>query len=256
MNKKIILLCSACFSTTTLYNHINTKYSIEQIIVEEPMRGLALAKRRFKKLGFFRTFGQIMFSVIVVRLVRIGAKKRIKQIINQYGFNETPLPVEKIRNVVSANDEACISFIKEQQPDIVLVNGTRILSRKLLECTHAIFINMHTGITPQYRGVHGGYWAVVKNDYQHCGVTVHLVDKGIDTGAVLYQAIIKVTSADNFVTYPFLQFGEGIPLVLQAIGDVVENKIKPVVPAGNKGSLWYHPTIWQYLYYRIFRNKK
>ena len=41
---------------------------------------------------------------------------------------------------------------------------------------------MHAGITPQYRGVHGGYWAVVNNDPEHCGVTIHFVDKGIDTG--------------------------------------------------------------------------
>ncbi len=256
MTKKIVLLCSACFSTTVLYNHINPGYPIRHIIIEEPMRGMALAKRRFKKLGFVRTVGQILFSLLVVRIVRMGSGKRVKQIIEQSKLDETPLPQQKIKNVISANDDACINFLKEQQPDIVLVNGTRILSKKLLESTNAVFINMHTGITPQYRGVHGGYWAVVNNDYNRCGVTIHLVDKGIDTGAVLYQAAIKITPKDNFVTYPYLQFGEGVPLVLKAVEDVAANRLKPFTPAGDKGKLWYHPTIWQYFYYRVFKKKK
>lgn len=256
MNKKIVLLSSACFSTTALYNHINPRYPIDTIIIEQPMRGAALAKRRFKRLGFFRTSGQVLFSLFIVPVINSFSRKRVKAIIAQYGFDQTPLPEAKTRNVVSANDEASIQLLQELKPDIVLVNGTRILSKKLLDSTPAVFINMHTGITPQYRGVHGGYWALVQNDVANCGVTVHLVDKGVDTGAVLYQARIQTTSKDNFITYPYLQFGEGIPLVLRSVEDALHNKLNPVVPSGNKGKLWYHPTIGQYLYHRLFRNKK
>lgn len=220
------------------------------------MRGMALAKRRFKKLGFFRTSGQILFSLFIVKLVRRFSGKRVKQIIEQYKFDESALPESAIKRFSSVNDEACITFLKESKPGIVLVNGTRILSRKLLENVDSVFINMHTGITPKYRGVHGGYWAVVKNDYDNCGVTIHLVDKGIDTGAILYQEKIAVTRNDNFVTYPYLQFGEGIPLVAKAVEDVFNNQLTPHISSGENGTLWYHPTIWQYLYYRIFKNKK
>ncbi len=256
MNKKIVLLCSACFSTTALYNHINPHHPVDTIIIEQPMRGATLAKRRFKRLGFFRTMGQIFFSVLVVPFINAGSKKRVRSIISQYGFDVTVLPENKIKQVISANDESTLRLLQELKPGIVLVNGTRILSKKLLDSTPAVFINMHTGITPQYRGVHGGYWAMVKNDPEHCGVTVHLVDKGVDTGAVLYQSLIQVTPKDNFITYPYLQFGEGIPLVLKSVENAVNNKLNPVVPTGNKGALWYHPTIWQYLYYRLFKNKK
>ncbi len=256
MNKKIVLLCSECFSTTVLYNHINSTFPVPHIIIEEPMRGMALAKRRFKKLGFFRTAGQILFSLVIVRLVKMGSGKRVKQIVDQYKFNESAIPEDKKTKFSSANDAACIEFLQQVKPDIVLVNGTRILSKRLLESVNATFINMHTGITPQYRGVHGGYWAVVNNDYERCGVTIHLVDKGIDTGAVLYQTKINVTPKDNFVTYPYLQFGEGVPLVAKAVQDVTNNSLKSYIPSGDKGKLWYHPTIWQYLYYRIFKNKK
>jgi folate-dependent phosphoribosylglycinamide formyltransferase PurN len=52
------------------------------------------------------------------------------------------------------------------------------------------FVNIHVGITPKYRGVHGTYWALVNNDVENSGVTVHFVDEGIDTGNIINQAIV------------------------------------------------------------------
>lgn len=220
------------------------------------MRGLALAKRRIKKLGFFRVAGQVLFSATVVPFLKLFSRKRIAEIKSKYSFDETPLPAGNKKHFSSVNEDACVQLLKELNPDVVVVNGTRIISARVLTSTNAKFINMHTGITPQYRGVHGGYWAVVNNDLANCGVTIHFVDKGIDTGGVLYQATIPVTKADNFYTYPFLQFGEGLPLMKQAIEDVLASKAT-VAPVSSKDSrLWYHPTIWQYLSKRVLKGKK
>jgi len=250
------MLCSDCFSTVAIYNYINRYYAISEIITEDPMRGLALAKRRIKKLGFFRVMGQVAFSAMIVPILKIRRKKRIAAIKEKYQFDETKLPAGKITHFNSVNDSACIAKLQELKPDIVLVNGTRILSSKLLEAIPAIFINMHAGITPQYRGVHGAYWALVQNDRDHCGVTVHLVDKGIDTGGILFQCLIETTRQDNFITYPYLQFGEGLSLMREAIEAAEQNNLQPIKHSSGNSRLWYHPTIWQYLYLRIFKGKK
>jgi methionyl-tRNA formyltransferase len=102
--------------------------------------------------------------------------------------------------------------------------------------------------------VHGGYWAVANDDHENFGVTVHRVDKGIDTGEVLYQQRIKVTSSDNYTTYPYLQLGEGLPLVMKAVEDIFSGRLSPVNAAPAESRLWYHPTIWQYFFYK--RKKK
>lgn len=248
---KIVMLSSACFSTTVIHNAVNSRYPVDRVITETPMRGMALARRRMKKLGWFRVGGQVLFSVLLVPFIRRSAAARIRAIHTHYRFDETPIPEEKITAVDSVNDEACIRLLKELNPDLVIVNGTRIISRKVLESTNAVFINMHTGITPKYRGVHGGYWAMVNNDPSLCGVTIHLVDKGIDTGGILYQGLIPVTATDNYYTYPFLQFGEGIPLLLQAVEDVLHNRIQVRNSLTTESALWYHPTAWQYLFTRL-----
>ena len=253
---KIVMLSSACFSTTVIHNAVNNRYPVDRVITEEPMRGIALARRRMKKLGWFRVSGQVLFSVLLVPFIRRSAAARMRAIHAHYGFDETPIPEEKITAVGSVNEDACIRLLQELNPDLVIVNGTRLISRKVLESTRAVFINMHTGITPKYRGVHGGYWAMVNNDRSLCGVTIHLVDKGIDTGGILRQGIIPVTPADNYYTYPYLQFGEGIPLMLEAVEDVVHQRVQVRQSLTTESALWYHPGIWEYLYNRLVKKVK
>jgi methionyl-tRNA formyltransferase len=130
------------------------------------------------------------------------------------------------------------------------VNGTRIITKKALTSSPATFINMHAGITPRYRGVHGAYWALVENNRKACGVTVHLVDPGIDTGSILAQTTIDPSNKDNFVTYPLLQLAAGLPAMIRAIADALDNRTTTLNQPDVKSKLWTHPTLGQYLWHR------
>ena len=109
-----------------------------------------------------------------------------------------------------------IDALNKFNPNIIVVNRIRIISAKVLERTSALFINAHFGITPQYRGVHGAYWSLIFDDKKNCGVTINKVDKGIDTGDIIYQDNITITKQDNFSTYPFQQYGVALVLMKSA----------------------------------------
>src|SRR5262249_22864046 len=108
------------------------------------------------------------------------------------------------------------------------------------------FINYHAGITPKYRGVHGGYWAQAEGDPGNFGVTVHLVDRGIDTGEVLYQERLAPSADDNYSTLPYLQLGAALPLLERAARDAVNGTLRPE-KLDLPSKLWSHPTLWQYI---------
>ena len=80
---------------------------------------------------------------------------------------------------------------------------------------------MHAGITPAYRGVHGGYWALAEGRTDLVGTTIHLVDEGIDTGGVIEQASFSPTEADTFVTYPYLHTAAGLPPLIEAVRGIL-----------------------------------
>ena len=138
-------------------------------------------------------------------------------------------------------------MLRHLRADVVVLSGTRIISSAVLRGTRATFLNMHAGITPLYRGMHGAYWALVNGDVMNCGVTVHLVDDGIDTGGILEQARIVPTVHDTFATYPRLQLAVGLPLLKKAINDVRAGRAEAKPSPPGESRLWTHPTLLEYL---------
>lgn len=254
-HKKIVMLAGDGDSTNILYNAINGMFPIQTVIMEDKENRKVFIKRRIKRLGIINVVGQILFQVIIVRILNTVSTKRIKEIVTENKLNTSVISPHKIKKVSSINNIEVKELLQQINPDVVIVNGTRIISKKILAAVSCPFINTHTGITPMYRGVHGGYWALVNKDLANCGVTVHLVDAGIDTGGVLYQRNIEIIKEDNFVSYPYLQTAKAVPLLQKAVEEALGNKLNDVGKTG-ASNLWHHPTIWKYLYYRIFKKIK
>lgn len=244
MKIKVLLLGTDCDSTWIVANYLNEFYNLENIIVEKNVSKIKLIKNRIKKLGFIKVFGQLLFQVLVYPLIKPLSQKRIIEICNENNLNNNAaLLFEKTTLVESVNDSNTIDLIKNFSVDIIVINGTRILSKNFLKNFESPIINTHVGITPKYRGVHGAYWALANNDKENCGVTVHLVDSGIDTGGVINQIIIFPNNHDNIVTYPYLQIAAALPMLKEAVESpkpLKENSIK-------ESFLWYHPTLYDYI---------
>jgi folate-dependent phosphoribosylglycinamide formyltransferase PurN len=254
-NKTIVLLAGQGFSTHAVYHAINAAFPIAQVIMENPVDKKTFLKKRIKKLGFITVAGQVLFQALIVPLLERAARKRKLQIVAETELNGSNIPAQLVTQVPSVNDAQTIALLQQWQPDLVIVNGTRIISKNVLNCVPCRFINTHAGITPQYRGVHGTYWALANHDLPNSGVTVHLVDTGIDTGGILYQAQVIPTAQDNFSTYPLLQLAAGIPLLKQAVAAALNNTITTMSVNG-PSKLWHHPTAWQYLRNRLFKKIK
>lgn len=234
-------------STRFIYNGVTRHYFIETVLITDPVPKRKLIKGRVRQIGWIKVVNQFFFQLFAVSLLKRISRKRYRGLLDSLGLDMSELPESKIRRVGFVNSELCICTLKDLKPDIVIVNGTSIISQKVLSCTSAIFINTHVGITPQYRGVHGGYWALRKGDLENFGVTIHRVDRGIDTGDIIYQATTKVRRDDNFVTYPLYQYALAIPLLIRAILDVSNNSLKFHKKDNVESKLYYHPTMTEYL---------
>jgi folate-dependent phosphoribosylglycinamide formyltransferase PurN len=240
MTKKIVMLVGGDHSSYAIYNALKNNYNITHVILEKSKSRKDFIKRRIKKL--------------VVPFLNKESKTRINEIIKNNHLDFTDFEKDKLIKVDSANSEACIKILQEIKLDIVIVNGARIISKKVLTSIKGIFINTHAGYTPLYRGIHGAYWSKVNKD-GHSGVSVHLVDPGIDTGGILYQGLIETNEEDNFVSYTYLQLAKGIELMKFALNDLLEDKQK-VITNGLDSKFWTHPTIWFYLKHRFINKVK
>ena len=240
---RVVMLAGPGDSTNIVFNAIEP----DLVILEERASPLRVIRRRIKKLGLGTVVGQVLFQAIIVPLLRHLSKKRVREIKRGNGLDDTPIPNDKAIYIHSVNDDSAIMALKRANPDVVVVNGTRIIAEKVLNSVPATFLNTHSGITPLYRGSHGGYWALVKKDRANCGVTIHIVDAGIDTGGIVYQARIEPGRADNFVTYPYLQLAAAIDLLRRAISEAANGTIVRLPPPTGDSRLWTHPTAAEYL---------
>lgn len=253
--KKVVLLAGEGTTTNIVFNALNKEFNVVTAIVEQKEKTSVFLKRRIRKLGYVNVAGQILFQLIAVPVLQLFSNSQHNSVLRSGELSSSCIPGIQKTEVISINNSLVTELITKINPDVVVVNGTRIISKNILSKINCPVINMHAGITPLYRGVHGGYWALVNNDRANCGVTVHLVDAGVDTGEVIDQAEIEIDDQDNFLTYPMKQLQAGIPLLITSVQHAIDGTIR-TRPTTGLSKQWFHPTLWQYCYYRIFKGVK
>lgn len=252
-NKSIVILGRQSKSTKIVYNYLSKNFSIDLVIIEKEEPKSAFFKRRIKKLGIFKVLDQFLFILTFSKVLHYLSRDRINKILKLNELSITPIPQNKLVNVDSVNSKVVLDLIQKNAYNIIILSGTRIISKKLITSTSALIVNIHAGITPNYRGVHGAYWALVNKEKHLAGVTLHRVDEGIDTGSIIRQKIIELTNEDNFATYPFLQLSAGLKLLLNFLNELDKEEVDNFKILGNinLSKQWYHPGFFEYLFYRI-----
>lgn len=89
--------------------------------------------------------------------------------------------------VENVNRDADRARLAAWQPDLVLLAGAPILSRRTIETASIACINAHCGITPDYAGSSPYDWPLVDGRYDDIGYTVHQVVPKVDSGPILWQ---------------------------------------------------------------------
>ena len=207
--QKLTLLIGRGALNYILLNELKKEFEIEAVIIEDSVPLSTFLKRRLAKLGFFKVVGQLSLVALALPFIKKSSNKRIDNILREHNLDVNLTPADNIKYVESVNSQTCLDLISKLKSDLIVVNGTRIISKKVLNSINVPIINTHLGITPQYRGVHGGYWALVNGDDKNIGVTVHKIDAGIDTCEVILQSSVDITIKDTFATYPYLQQAKG-----------------------------------------------
>jgi len=79
---------------------------------------------------------------------------------------------------------------------ICLAGFMRIMSPEFIRQYRGRILNIHPSILPSFPGLHSQKQAL-EYGAKYAGCTVHFVDEGVDTGAVILQAVVKVKNDDT-----------------------------------------------------------
>ena len=151
---------------------------------------------------------------------------------------------------LTVKDEAFESFIKEKNPDLIIVIAYgRIIPQFVLEYPKYGCINVHGSILPKYRGAAPIQWAVL-NGEEETGVTTMMMDEGLDTGDMLVVKKLPIGEFDTSGTM-FEKLAEISKDALSETIDLIKSGKLVRVPQ-NHSEMTYAPMISKEMSYIDF----
>jgi methionyl-tRNA formyltransferase len=94
-------------------------------------------------------------------------------------------------------DPSFLETLRSWNPDVIVVAAYgRILPQVILDLPPKGCLNVHGSLLPKYRGAAPIQWAVI-NGEPETGVTIIVMDAGMDTGAILEQAVVPISAEDT-----------------------------------------------------------
>lgn len=129
---------------------------------------------------------------------------------------------------VSIKSENVKTKIEEIKPDfIVVVAYGQIIPGWILVCPKYGCINIHASLLPKYRGAAPIQHAVM-DGCKKTGITTMLMDEGMDTGEILLQKEVEISSGDTSGTLHDKLSELGAGLILDTLDKLIDGLIEPV----------------------------
>ena len=228
----------------TMVNALRKRFGDFPVIVERGEPASAFWARRKKKLGATAVYS-MKAAQLAAKVAKPLARARLAELRAE--CDAAPVPAHLRIDVDNLNDAETIAKIRALKPRAVFVASTGMLRRPLLEACACPVVNYHSGINPAYRGINGGYFALANGEPEHFGVTLHLVDLGVDTGPILATNCIPVAANDNIQTYMTLMAAKSQDLVVDTMQRVLNGEAKPLPPSTLPSNQYYAPTLGEYL---------
>lgn len=126
------------------------------------------------------------------------------------------------REVDSVNDTDSEAILKQFSPDIILQAGAGILKSNIFSIANIATINVHHGLSPYIRGMNSTFWCMYYG-LDKIGVTCHVIDKGIDTGPILFQYQYSLKAFDTFVEIQLLLAIQGGNVLIRSVDFLSKN---------------------------------
>jgi len=152
------------------------------------------------------------------------------------------------------NSQSFLQHCRELNIELIAsVSPSQIFKEDLINLPKQGCINIHTAKLPKYRGLYPTYWAMAHGE-KTLGVSIHYIEKGIDTGKIILQDELEIpsnTTLDYMLKTTKLK---GAELLLEAINQIDVGKVEAYYAEG-QGSYFSFPTAESYKRFKSLGHK-
>jgi len=199
-------------------NRLSSAFRLDAILLDV---GAPISRRRRLKLILRRHTPAQLFSRALLKAWSIASgdderrRRDIEAVLGE-DARDHRFP-HLIRRVQGINSRETVALLRDLSPEILLLYGTGIASAETLRTASKLVLNLHTGISPRYRGAHCAFWPLYNGEVDKIGATIHICTEHIDGGAILAQSAAVLQEDDSVHTIFARTVATGASLYEEAI---------------------------------------
>lgn len=225
----IVVLTYPCETAELLLTQLRRRgFTVNAVILQKD-RNLRRLWRLVRMMGFRRACHLVLDRLEAILLPWRAAPWRRDSLYAACA--------ERVVVVSHLNHPSCRAALDELRPDVAIIGGAGILHPEVFRVPRFGTLNVHPGVLPRYRGCSPICWAVEEGG--DTGVTVHVVDSGIDTGPILAQRVIRVRPGETLPLFERRLFAEGFELVTDVLDSLARGLPFAAVEQSREGSRYY-----------------
>lgn len=215
-------------------------HELALVLVDEHLSAGARAGRIARMLKDPKASVRKALDKVALRSVEQRDNEIYKSYFDRLGappFERSALQVAYAQDINSQDVARRVELIN---PDAILISGTRLIRAPVLQCKSRLgMINMHTGLSPYYRGGPCTFWTLYNEEPEYAGVTIHYLTAGIDSGAIILSGRPKLEVSDGVASLDCKVIDTGHQLMLRAL-ELMDQGLAPRVASWEKGKLFLY----------------
>jgi folate-dependent phosphoribosylglycinamide formyltransferase PurN len=251
---RILLLCESTLSefdqkVFTTFKE-SPEVSVAGALINTKLKGSSITriKRELRK----GRGGYVMIQAIQSLRRRISKNSTVVRA--EHFFSES-FPGVEIKLTSTLYGTAIQEWIAARKFDCIFLRGFGIIKEPILSLCKYGVLSYHHGDICKYRGGPPAFWELYNNESE-IGVTMQILDKGLDTGTVVVQRFFQIDDDENWSSLRQKIYEGSTTLALEALLKLKSSG--PLHhPIGPKGHLYTLPNFreWVGLQLKLLRRQ-
>ncbi len=233
---RILMLCGNQPNHLALAHKVAAKHELVGIVLEE---------KKSSGITIFNAVPKLIDKFFFSEINHAWTK-----LMKHYESAFKDFPSTEIFKTSSINSARIIEIIEKTKPDLVMVSGTSLIRKPLIELKFPKgIINLHTGISPYVKGgPNCTNWCLANDEFHLIGNTIMWLDAGIDSGNLIATETVDFTGNESLYEIHLKVMEQAHQLYLKVINQIEKDISKcPSVKQSDidKGNL-YLSKMWNF----------
>lgn len=231
MSVSIVASSDNFYVRAILLRALDTGLRVDRVLVgsraENLLFKLNSLRRIRRRLGWIEVLRRLRSRNVEFRVD--PSEKLLRELAHSLG-----IPIVEYDSV---NSGCVLAALAEARSDAVVLAGCGLVDRAFIAATSGRCINGHPALLPGLRGVDVVDWALHLG--VGVGVTAHLVEPAVDSGAILVSRPVHVISGESYAEFRRRIISEQAEAVVEAAHLVVTGRATGIPHATSESILCF-----------------